>query len=343
MEHIIQECKRCVNTNANPTITLSDEGLCSVCEMFQANLDESALVSELESVRKFIGSGRDRHDALIGMSGGKDSSSTAFLVRELGFHPIGFTFNTGYYPDHIPERAKEIADRLSFPHEQIDIRKYVTEAAHESYRLTAEVFEMEEDDVARRAFRRLYGEARKHYSVKDDAALPFVRTCILCRKTVIRAYYGEAIRHGIRVVVLGMNEWTGLARTASSGNCALSGIRALRPQPGLPVVYVVHLPFILRLKRQDVEGILGEIRWKAPEGESFVETNSNSCLFARAAEGKSQRLLGFHPDSTRLAREVTAGFISKADAEDALLREHLYPRSVRDVLIDAGLVRSGRS
>jgi hypothetical protein len=75
--------------------------------------------------------------------------------------------------------------------------------------------------------------------------------------------------------------------------------------------------------------------WKIPRGEKFIESNANSCLFARAAENKARKMLGFHPDSTRLAREVTVGFISKKQAERALDEIHHSSDSVRKILTKA--------
>ena len=49
-------------------------------------------------------------------------------------------------------------------------------------------------------------------------------------------------------------------------------------------------------------------------------------------------MLGFHPDSTRLAREVTVGFITKKQAHLALKKTHIYCRSVKRVLKQAGII-----
>jgi hypothetical protein len=84
-----------------------------------------------------------------------------------------------------------------------------------------------------------------------------------------------------------------------------------------------------------------------PANEDFIESNSNSCLFACAAEEKARRLLGFHPDITRyaqesscffpriicrLSREITVGFISKEEGRKALAKRHNYQRTVREIL-----------
>jgi len=49
-------------------------------------------------------------------------------------------------------------------------------------------------------------------------------------------------------------------------------------------------------------------------------------------------MLGFHPDSTRLAREVTVGFITKKQARLALDKVHRYNQGVGQVLKQAGII-----
>jgi len=155
---------------------------------------------------------------------------------------------------------------------------------------------------------------------------------------VIRAYYGEAIKRGVQVIVLGINEWTGLSRLTETNDLnnenkiKISGIRKLQPTPDSVPVYVVHLPFLLRMNRKDTESVVRKIGWVEPIDEDFIESNSNSCLFAFACEAKAHRLLGFHPDITRLSREITVGFISKEEARTALLKRHLSKLTVRQVL-----------
>ncbi len=333
----ITSCRRCVSTTANPIVQI-EGGLCAVCRCFDTHYQKAKLNDELDFVRGFIGSGHGNHDVLVGMSGGKDSSAAAFLIKKLGFNPLGFTFDTGYYPDHIFKRARLAAEALGIRHTTIDIRKYMAESSIRSYQVTADLYDLEESSDTARLFRRLYQQAREHYSVKDDRPMAYVRSCQLCRKTVIPGYYWEALASDVRLVVLGMNEWTKLSQRVNAGNFAVSGIRKLQPFRSRPAVYVVHLPFLLRLTRPDLEGILDEIGWQAPPGEDLVESNSNSCLLARAAEAKAQRMLRFHPDATRLAREVTAGFLNRTEALAALNKKHPCSYSVREILQKAMLI-----
>ncbi|KKT81228.1 MAG: hypothetical protein UW79_C0023G0001 [Candidatus Yanofskybacteria bacterium GW2011_GWA2_44_9] len=324
------ECKKCVNNIENPVISIDKDGLCQTCALYKSKFNPKVFRKELKFFKAFANR-RGKYNAMVGISGGKDSTAVLYRMVKFGFRPLAFTFDTGYYSDHIFSRSAEMAENLGVSHERIDIRTYVRKIDRISYRKTAELYDLPYSDKLQARFRGLYEEGREHYSVKCGHSIPFVRTCQLCRRVVIRAYYGEAVKRGINLVVLGINEWTGLSRNN------FTAIRKLKPFKNKPAVYIVHLPFLIQAKIGDTQKILRKIGWKEPRGELLIESNANSCLFARAAENKARKLLGFHPDSTRLGREVTASFISKEQALKALRKRHGYSYSVREVLEKAGV------
>lgn len=279
-----------------------------------------------------MSSGKDRHDVMVGISGGKDSTATLYEVKHMGFKPLAFSLDTGYYPKHIFTRARQVARELGVDYDKIDARKYMRPVDRVCFKKTAELYNEHDSFELKEKFRQWYIEGRRHYSVKCEHKIPFVRTCQLCRRLIVRAYYGEALKHGVSVIILGINEWAGLSQDSESNKFIFSAIRKIKPFKNKPSVYIVHLPFLLQRKIKDTERILRKLGWKIPRGERLIESNANSCLFAKAAENKARRMLGFHPDTTRLAREVTVGFISKRQARKALGKNHTYSQSVRRVL-----------
>ena len=334
-----RECKRCVNNSNNPAITIGSSGLCLLCERYKENFDPRLLKKELAFLKTFVGKGSGRFDAMVGISGGKDSTATLYQVKEMGFTPLAFTLDTKYYPKHIFSRSKRVAKELEVEHLQIDIRKYARPVDMRRFEETAELYSQKDSRLLREKFVQWYAEGRKHYSIKCDHPIPFVRSCQLCRCLVIRAYYDIAIQNGVQIVVLGINEWAGLSQDSRSKKFAFSGIRKLQPFKDKPPVYIVHLPFLFQRKISDTRKILKKLGWKVPVGEVLIESNSNSCLFARAAESKARRMLGFHPDASRLSREVTVGFITKAQAKKALEKVHRYRLPVGGVLKEAGFLK----
>ncbi len=332
------ECRKCVNTSTNLSWTVGKSGLCDVCERYEKNFSNEPLKKELSFLLSLRNSGRGKYDAMVGISGGKDSTATLYEARRMGFIPLAFSLDTHYYPKHIFQRAKQVAEKLHVDYEHIDARKYMRPADRVCFEKTASLYDERDSLELKEKFRKWYVEGRRHYSAKCEHKIPFVRTCQLCRRFIIRAYYGEAQKQGVSVVILGINEWAGLSQDSESKKFVFSAIRKLQPFKSKPAVYIVHLPFLLQRTIKDTEKTLRELGWKIPRGEALIESNSNSCLFAKAAENKARRMLGFHPDATRLAREVTVGFISKKQAMLALEKIHNYQKSVRQVLKEAKII-----
>ena len=333
-----RECKRCVNSSVNFSSTINKSGLCDTCEKYESNFSKKQLEKERELLLSLKGTGKNKYDAMVGISGGKDSTATLYDIKRMGFTPLAFSLNTGYYPKHIFKRARAVAKELGVDYVEIDVRKYIRPVDRLSFKKTAELYGKKESQELREEFRRWYMEGRRHYSIKCEHAIPFIRTCQLCRRIVVRAYFGEALKRGIPAVIIGINEWAGLSQDAESKKFVFSAIRKLKPFKNKQAIYVAHLPFLFQRKIKDTNKILKRLGWKIPKGEALIESNSNSCLFARAAENRARRLLGFHPDTTRLAREVTVGFISKEQARKALAKVHNSKDSVRSVLKKAKVI-----
>lgn len=327
----IKECINCINTTANPSIIINKSGLCNVCEHYLHNkIDKNKFKEDLDFLKSFIT--QEKYDAMVGISGGKDSTATLYTVKKYGFSPLAFTFDIGYTLNDIFSRAEELAKSIGVDYEIINIKKYIKKIERESFQKMADLYDEKEDDILKDKFKNLYAEGRHYYSTKSKISFPFVRPCQICRKVVIPAYYAEACNRNINIVFIGINEWTGLSENT------YSAIRKLQPYPNKPPVYIVHLPFLLQRKFSDTKLILKKLHWKKPRNDKFIDSGANACLLARACEAKAQRMLGFHIDSTRLARETTVGFITKKQAKNAINTVRESSKTVREVLEDAGII-----
>ncbi len=335
------ECAQCVNTDANPLVKIGPDGLCRQCDWFQANYDPGALEGEFHwFVDRHLRRSSHRKRVLLGISGGKDSTACAVILKRLGLETEGVTFQTGYYPAHFETRAQRYCKQLGIGHRVVDVRRLITVPNRQAYVETARAYSFAESIRCNEAeksarFRDWYLQGRRAYAVTSEAVIPFVRPCQLCRKTIIRAYVDTAYSLGSDTVVLGMNEWVNLSDPASK---PVSGIRRLQPFPDRPPIYIVHLPFLMRLSLSDLHENLSEVGWEPPPDEDLVESNANSCFLARATESIAERLLGFHPDTSRLAREVTAGFLGKTEAKHALSKTHRTHMTIGQILVNSGII-----
>lgn len=332
-------CERCALPRVIGSMFTVSRTQCNLClnysKYHNAANDQHILAEILSDCRD------SRAKALLGFSGGKDSTAALQFLIAAKCDFQTFTVDMGYYPLTMLRRAEISAQAFGIEHNKIDGRQYVTRELYDSFEMTASLF----DSIRRGCvgcpdeLRTIYSLSREHYSAKDTSALEHPRVCVLCRKAVIRSYYGLAKQHGAKYIFLGINEWATLA-ASQSGKHQYSGVRKLSPEGDDRSVYVVHLPFMAGASLSRTTAVLAELGWSLPFGESLVETNSNSCLLAKASEIDFARCAGFHPDATRLAREVVVGFLQRAEAIHALSQLAISPWSVRSTLQYANILGS---
>ncbi len=308
---MIQECRKCCNTTANPVIKISEEWYCDVCDSYRKYFDPTVLAEEYLIVKNLLLENEWR--CMVGISGWKDSTATLLTLLDRWCKPLAFTFDIWYDPPSTYSRAKALAERLNIAYELIDIRPYISPVDKICYHKLIEAYELPINQKTKQQFYDRYLKWRSHYSTKDETILPYIRPCQICRKIVIKAYYAEARKREVSIIFLGMNEWAHLSATGR-----YSAMRVLQPVESEPPVVIVHLPYLFQRTLKQTQKIISTIDWLPPTWDNLVEANHNSCLLAAATEKKFQDMLWFHPDCTRLSREVTVGFLTKEEAKRAL-------------------------
>lgn len=113
-------CNICLNDETVSEITFNADGICSYCEEFENwrhKLENYTALEQLwlERVEKYRGKGR--YDALMGISGGKDSAYVLHhLVNNYKLRVKAFTFENGFLTDWARQRIKSIVEELQVDH-----------------------------------------------------------------------------------------------------------------------------------------------------------------------------------------------------------------------------------
>jgi len=113
-------CSNCVMDTTDPHIVFDSKGLCNYCLNFNSEILPSwnhglGKENELEELSKKIkkeGRGRE-FDCIIGLSGGLDSSYTAYVATQvMGLRPLLLHVDAGWNTDRAVANIQKLVDSL---------------------------------------------------------------------------------------------------------------------------------------------------------------------------------------------------------------------------------------
>ena len=96
-------CNNCVMDTTDPEITFDENGVCNHCRNYEKRKKMFIPTSEekhfhLQAMIDFCkkkGKGK-KHDCIIGVSGGVDSTYVAYKVKNLGLRPLAVHLDNGW-------------------------------------------------------------------------------------------------------------------------------------------------------------------------------------------------------------------------------------------------------
>ncbi|MFZ5951044.1 MAG: hypothetical protein ACOYXC_10085 [Candidatus Rifleibacteriota bacterium] len=113
-------CSRCVAPETALNLSFDHAGVCSLCRTYD-RIDPKILAPEMlrplleERFERFRG--RSGYDAMVGLSGGKDSSYVALrLVKDYGLRVLLFTYDNGYLTDYARHNISLVVEKLGQDH-----------------------------------------------------------------------------------------------------------------------------------------------------------------------------------------------------------------------------------
>jgi len=113
-------CSQCLLTHETLNVRFGPDGVCNLCSSYDAHRDTLRDFDRLrpllhERFERFRG--RRRYDALVGLSGGKDSCYVAHqLVRTHGLKVLLMTYDNGFLTDHARTNIARIVEGLGQDH-----------------------------------------------------------------------------------------------------------------------------------------------------------------------------------------------------------------------------------
>lgn len=116
----MNRCSICVLPETYPNISFDENGICNFCNT-HTNRKLIGIDMLLKGIRKYKNP-LSPYDALVGMSGGRDSTYAAYYaVRELGLKVLGFTYDNGFMPKTTWENIHNAVNILGIDHQTIKL------------------------------------------------------------------------------------------------------------------------------------------------------------------------------------------------------------------------------
>ncbi|HEY3355626.1 MAG TPA: hypothetical protein VGQ83_20410 [Polyangia bacterium] len=112
-------CSRCVLPETFPGIRFDEHGVCNHCRM--APSDERNAKSRKDAEDRFAAlmrehQGRGCYDVVVGYSGGKDSTYSLIVFKELGLRALAVTYDNGFLPGGTLTNIRNVVERLGIDH-----------------------------------------------------------------------------------------------------------------------------------------------------------------------------------------------------------------------------------
>lgn len=117
-----QICKRCIMDTSDPEITFDEKGFCNHCLFYEKVIknhlrDNEEGQKELDAfIKKVKEEGKNKeYDCIIGVSGGVDSSMTAYLVKKMGLRSLAIHLDNGWDAELAVSNIEKLLKKLGIP------------------------------------------------------------------------------------------------------------------------------------------------------------------------------------------------------------------------------------
>lgn len=114
----MKTCNKCILTDRFPGISFDTEGVCNFCRDAEAKGQEKVDEEKRQCFAKFKEliaqvKGKFEYDCTVSFSGGKDSTYTLYLVKEVfGLNPLALTFDNGFISEQAFKNIRTVTEAL---------------------------------------------------------------------------------------------------------------------------------------------------------------------------------------------------------------------------------------
>ena len=112
----MSRCRNCNLLEGKFSVVLNDKGICNYCEYFEQNKQDILNITNREQIlaRRFQKlKGKYEYDAIVGLSGGKDSTYVLCqMVKKYNLKVLAVTYDNGFLTNFAAESIKNTVEKL---------------------------------------------------------------------------------------------------------------------------------------------------------------------------------------------------------------------------------------
>lgn len=333
----VKRCTRCVLPETFPGIQFDEEGVCQYCRRTpppeRLAAQRARLRTRFETLVQQIRA-RPGYHALMGWSGGKDSTYTLWLLKErYGLRVLAFTFDNGFVSPAAFKNMRVVSENLRIAHVIVkppfDMLRRIFLASIQS------------DLYPLRALERASGICNACMSLAKGIGLRIALT-----RSIPLVVYGWSPGQVPLASALFRTNRSMLEAFLQTAKAPLEEVVGEQAHPYFPSDRLLEgagsLPYFvspLAFLEYDEEEMLRSIRRLGWESPRDTDPNSTNCLLNGFACQVHQQKMGFHPYVMELAGLVREGYMSREEAL-ARLEEEPAPEVIAAVSVKLGSIPS---
>ena len=312
-------CSRCIMDTTDPDISFDADGVCSHCRRYEGLIGSASYLEKKQPgaldrlAEKIKKAGRGKpYDCIIGVSGGVDSTYTAYLTKKIGLRPLAVHLDNGWDSELAVANIEKTLKILG-----IDLYTHV--------------IDWEEFRDLQLAFLK---------ASTPDAEIP-------TDHAILALLYSIAAREGVRTILSGHNMATegGGVPAWSQGHGDWRYIREINRRFGsgklrtyphygpwrfiyytvvCGIRWVPILDYVEYSKKAAIELLKTELCWKEYEAKHYES------IYTRFYQGYLLPVkFGFDKRRLHLSSLIWSGQMTRVEAMAEMETEH-YPREVQN-------------
>ena len=121
---VYQECKQCIMDTSDPFIHFDKDGICQNCtdyfEHAKTKIDRRPIGEVINQIKE---RSKGKYEAILGISGGTDSTLVAYLAKEHGLNALLVHIDDGWNTDAAKTNVQIIVEKTGYDFKHIKVNK----------------------------------------------------------------------------------------------------------------------------------------------------------------------------------------------------------------------------